>query len=102
MCKSEIVSSDNDDDVVEVHYTSSGLSYTSDDLVRRGPSGRLCVEDDDRLYANMPTLSNIETYNDDDDSIQLLTIPSPQIEEITIEDELVEDDEVIYLKSIIY
>jgi hypothetical protein len=26
---------DDDEDVLEIHYTEDGLSYTSDDLVRR-------------------------------------------------------------------
>jgi hypothetical protein len=94
---------DDADDIMEVHYTSEGLSYTSDDLVRRGPSGRMCIEDDDRLYVDMPPLRNIEIVSDDDDSIQIITIPHPQIEEITIEEEVDDDDsDVLYLKSVIF
>ena len=94
---------DDADDIMEVHYTSEGLSYTSDDLVRRGPSGRMCIEDDDRLYVDMPPLRNIEIVSDEDDSIQIITIPHPQIEEITIEEEVDDDDsDVLYLKSVIF
>ena len=66
---------------MEVHYTEDGLSYTSDDLVRRGPSGRLCVEDDERLYDDMPPLSNIMIIEDDD--IQVI------------------EPDIIYLKTVI-
>ena len=43
-------SADSTNCIMEVHYTEDRLSYTSDDLVRRGLSGRLCVEDDERFY----------------------------------------------------
>jgi hypothetical protein len=70
---------------MEVHYTEDGLSYTSDDLVRRGPSGRLCVEDDERLYYDMPPLVNMEIVENsaDDDDVQVI------------------EPDIIYLKSII-
>jgi hypothetical protein len=43
--------------VLEVHYTEEdGLSYTSEDLVRLGPSGRVCIEDDERLAPRLPTI----------------------------------------------
>ena len=72
---------DSTDCIMEVHYTEDGLSYTSDDLVRRGPSGRLCVEDDERLYDDMPPLSNIMIIEDDD--IQVI------------------EPEIVYLKTVI-
>jgi hypothetical protein len=51
-------SADSTNCIIKVHYTEDRLSYTSDDLVRRGPSGRLCVEDDERLNDDMPPLRN--------------------------------------------
>jgi hypothetical protein len=51
----------------------------------------------------MPPLRNIEIVSDEDDSIQIITIPHPQIEELTIEEEVDDDDnDILYLKSVIY
>jgi hypothetical protein len=66
---------------VSVIYTEEGLSYTSEDLVRRGPSGRLCIEEDERLYDDMAPVSNIMIIEDDD--IQVI------------------ESEIVYLKTVI-
>ena len=66
----------------EIYYTERGLSYTSKDLVRLGPSGRDCIEDDERLIDDLPLRRNIGILEDDD-----IQISEPGI---------------IYLKIIIY
>ena len=109
---------------MEVHYTEDGLSYTSEDLVRRGPSGRLCIEDDERLapslptmrvrgdlFVDMPPLIDI-MVNDEEDEVQLLEpevecIPPPLVNIVIVENNADDDDvqviepDIIYLKSII-
>ena len=107
---------------MEVHYTEDGLSYTSEDLVRRGPSGRLCIEDDERLapslptmrvrgdlFEDMPPLIDI-MVNDEEDEVQLLEpevecIPPPLCNIAILEDsdsdvEIIEP-EIIYLKTVV-
>ena len=113
MCNTSI---DDSDEVKEIHYTSLGLSYTSDDLVRRGPSGRMCIEDDERLSAHrlpirvredlfqeMPPLNNI-TVNDEPE-VEIECIPPPLVDIIVVEDgdddiQIIEPD-IVYLKSIV-
>ena len=105
-----------DDDVMEVHYTSLGLSYTSDDLVRRGPSGRMCIEDDERLAPSLPVRVREDLFQEmpplidisinDEDGVQLLEpevecIPPPLVDIVVVDDD--DDDcDVLYLKSVIY
>jgi hypothetical protein len=109
-----------DDDVMEVHYTSLGLSYTSDDLVRRGPSGRMCIEDDERLAASIPVRVREDLFQEmppliditvnDEDGVQLLEpevecIPPPLCNIAILEDsdsdvEIIEPD-IIYLKTVV-
>jgi hypothetical protein len=68
--------------VFEIYYTKDGLSYTSKDLVRMGPSGRDCIEDDERLLDDLPLRRNIGVLEDDDIQIS--------------------EPDIIYLKIIIY
>ena len=118
MC--DISNDDTDDDVMEVHYTSLGLSYTSDDLVRRGPSGRMCIEDDERLAASIPVRVREDLFQEmppliditvnDEDGVQLLEpevecIPPPLCNIEILEDsdsdvEIIEPD-IIYLKTVV-
>ena len=69
--------------------------------MRRGPSGRRYIEDDDRLLDILPPLVNIVIV-DEDDNNKINRLPHPQIDEIIIEEEEVDDDnDVLYLKSVI-
>ena len=97
MCKPEIESTA--DDVMEVHYTEDGLSYTSEDLVRRGPSGRLCIEDDERLLDGLPSSTNNIRIREDlfEDMPPLLDIVVNEEED---EVQIIEP-EIVYIKTII-
>jgi hypothetical protein len=65
-------SEDVTDDVMEVYSTEDGLSYIDEDLVRRGPSGRLCVEDDESLVEDMPPLRIVVIVEDSEDDIEII------------------------------
>ena len=66
----------------EIYYTEDGLSYTSKDLVRMGHSGKECIEDDERLFDDLPLRRNIGVLEEDDIQIS--------------------EPDIIYLKIIIY
>jgi hypothetical protein len=83
---------------MEIHYTEDGLTYTSEDLVRRGPSGRLCIEDDERLVDGLPSSMNIIRIRED-----LFDMP-PLLDILVIEEEdevQVIEPEIVYMKTII-
>ena len=83
---------------MEIHYTEDGLSYTSEDFVRRGPSGRLCIEDDERLVDSLPSSMNIIRIRED-----LFDMP-PLLDIVVIEEEddvQIIEPEIVYMKTII-
>jgi hypothetical protein len=90
---------DATDDVMVIHYTEDGLSYTSEDLVRRGPSGRLCIEDDERLLDGLPSSTNNIRIREDlfEDMPPLLDIVVNEEED---EVQIIEP-EIVYLKTVI-
>ena len=103
--------------MLEVHYTEDGLSYTSEDLVRRGPSGRLCIEDDERLAPSLPTIGVrgdlfeyrptplIDISINDEPEVEIECIPPPLVDIVVVEDEdidiLIIEPDVVYLKTVI-
>ena len=103
--------------MLEVHYTEDGLSYTSEDVVRRGPSGRLCIEDDERLAPSLPTIGVrgdlfeyrpiplIDISINDEPEVEIECIPPPLVGTVVVEDgdidiQIIEPD-IVYLKSIV-
>ena len=102
--------------MLEVHYTEDGLSYTSEDLVRRGPSGRLCIEDDERLAPSLPTIGVREDLFEempllldisigDEPELEVECIPPPLLDIVVVEDEYIDiliiEPEIVYIKTII-
>ena len=102
--------------MLEVHYTEDGLSYTSEDLVRRGPSGRLCIEDDERLAPSLPTIGvRVDLFEEmpllldisisDEPELEIECIPPPLLDIVVVEDEdidiLIIEPDVVYLKTVI-
>ena len=103
--------------MLEVHYTEDGLSYTSEDLVRRGPSGRLCIEDEKRLAPSLPTIGVrgdlfeyrptplIDISINDEPEVEIECIPPPLVDIVVVEDgdidiQIIEPD-IVYLKSVV-
>ena len=93
MCKPEIESTDDDDDVLEVHYTDDGLSYTSEDLVRRGPSGRVCIEDDERLAVSLPIRIREDLFQEMPPLLDIMVNEENKVQII--------EPEIVYIKTII-
>ena len=101
--------------MLEVHYTEDGLSYTSEDLVRRGPSGRLCIEDDERLVPSLPVRVREDLFEEmpllldisisDEPELEIECIPPPLLDIVVVEDEdidiLIIEPEIVYIKTII-